>query len=150
MNKKIDEQIIAERLADLTDKLLSGIELQKEEQKEMHDLMSIIENIQSSSENTGPSPEFAQKLRKMVLNKLPSKKSELSERVQKVLAKILGEEDFRRDFFSAPEKTLLNAGFQLSPAEIAALKEMTAEDQQKWSSELDERISKSGLPGMDL
>ena len=150
MNKMMDEQKIAERLADLTDKLLSGAELRKEEQEEINALMAIVETIQDNVKDAEPSPQFAKNLKKMMLNELPAQKPELSERVQKVLAKLLGEEDFRKNFFLSPEDTLFKAGFQLTPAEIAALIEMTSEDQKDWFSDLDERISKSGLPGSDL
>lgn len=150
MKNIIDEQKNSERLADLTDKLLSGVELRKEEQEEIDALMAIVETIQDNTKDSTPSPQFAKNLRKMVLNELPVQKPELSERVQKVLAKLLGEEDFRKNFFLSPEDTLFKAGFQLTTAEIAALIEMTSEDQKEWFSDLDERISKSGLPGADL
>jgi len=150
MNTHNNEQKIAERLAFLTDKQLAGIELNDQESKEMHDLLSIIESVQETTKNTEPSPEFSKKLRTLVLNELQSPKAELNEKIQKVLTKLLGEETFRNNFFLAPEETLLKAGFQLSQAEIAALIELTASDQMNWFTDLDERISKTGLPGSDL
>jgi hypothetical protein len=93
-----------------------------------------------------PSPAFAASLGEQAVAVLPVPEAAASERLRRVIGRLLAERGFRRDFFAAPESTLEGAGILLSSAEMAALRRMEADGLQEWMADLDERISKSGLP----
>ena len=141
MVTKKDEQALAGELADLTDRLFAGEEVDADK---LGDLAEAVQRLQAASQAT-PDPAFAVRLRNLAMAALPKKKETLSERLQEVINRLIGDEEFRTSFFASPEATLQRAGFQLSPAEIAALKEMEPENLEEWLTDLDERISKSGL-----
>ncbi|MBC8509275.1 MAG: hypothetical protein H8D34_30860 [Chloroflexi bacterium] len=141
MAKKKDEQKLANELADLTDRVFDGEQI---DASELGNLGGTVQKLKAASQAT-PEPNFAIRLRNLALAALPKKKESVSERLQEVIARLVGDEDFRNNFFASPETTLQRAGFQLSPAEIAALKEMEPENMEEWLTDLDERISKSGL-----
>jgi hypothetical protein len=141
MAKRKDEKKKAEELATLTDRLLAGESL---DPQELEGLGGTVQRLRKSSQQS-PDPAFATRLRNLAMAALPKPAPSVSERLQAVISKLLGDEDFRTSFFASPEATLQRAGFQLSPAEIAALKEMEPENLQEWMTDLDERISKSGL-----
>lgn len=147
MSKQKDESELAEHFAEITDLLAAGNEIGTIKDKELRDLVETVVKLQTATRSPAPSPSFAARLRKQALDELPAAKATISERLHEVIARLLGEEDFRNSFFASPEPTLQRAGFQLSAAEIAALKEMEPDNMKEWFSELDERISKSGLPG---
>lgn len=144
MTKKKDEQSLANQLADLTDRIYEGEEINVENLGELGDLAKTVQKLQTASQ-AEPDPNFAIRLRNLVTAALPKKKETVSDRLQEVISRLIGDEDFRTNFFASPETTLQRAGFQLSPAEIAALKEMEPENLEEWLTDLDERISKSGL-----
>ena len=141
MAKKKDEQKLANELADLTDRIFDGEQI---DAAELDNLGETVQKLKAASQAT-PDPNFAIRLRNLAMATLPKKKESVSERLQEVIARLVGDEDFRNNFFASPEATLQSAGFQLSPAEIAALKEMEPENLEAWLTDLDERISKSGL-----
>ncbi|MBC8508096.1 MAG: Franean1_4349 family RiPP [Anaerolineales bacterium] len=141
MAKKKDDQKLANELADLTDRIFDGEQI---EASGLDNLGETVQKLQAASQAT-PDPNFAIRLRNLVVAALPKKKESVSERLQEVIARLVGDEEFRNNFFASPEATLQRAGFQLSPAEIAALKEMEPENLEEWLTDLDERISKSGL-----
>jgi hypothetical protein len=93
-----------------------------------------------------PSPEFATRLREQALATLPAPQAVISERLREVINRLLRDDDFRQGFLISPETALQRAGIQLSSAEMAALKKMEPDDLKEWMADLDERISKSGLP----
>ncbi len=146
MAKKKDEQTLADTLANLTDRIFEGEQIDASELglEDMQELAKTVQKLQAASQAT-PDPNFAIRLRNLSMAALPKKKETVSERLQEVIARLIGDEDFRNNFFASPEATLQRAGFQLSPAEIAALKEMEPENLEEWLTDLDERISKSGL-----
>ncbi len=144
MVTKKDEQALAGKLADLTDRLFEGEEVNVEKLDQLGDLAETVQRLHAASQAT-PDPAFAIRLRNLAMAALPKKKETLSERLQEVINRLIGDEEFRTSFFASPEATLQRAGFQLSPAEIAALKEMEPENLEEWLTDLDERISKSGL-----
>lgn len=144
MAKKKDEQELANKLADLTDQIFDGEQIDASELGELEGLANTVQKLQAASQAT-PDPAFAIRVRNLSMAALPKKKETVSERLQEVISRLIGDEDFRTNFFASPEATLQRAGFQLSPAEIAALKEMEPENLEEWLTDLDERISKSGL-----
>jgi hypothetical protein len=145
MAKKKDKQTLANELADLTDRIFEGEQIDAENLGDLSELAKTVQKLQAASQ-AEPDPAFAIRLRNLSLAALPKKKKEtVSERLQEVISRLIGDEEFRTNFFASPEATLQRAGFQLSPAEIAALKEMEPEDLEEWLTDLDERISKSGL-----
>jgi hypothetical protein len=97
-----------------------------------------------------PSAAFAARVEAQALAELPAPGQAAGGGLQEVIARLLGEEGFRKGFFAAPEDTLRQAGIQLTAAEMAALKEMEPEDLDDWFTDLDERISKSRLLDIDL
>ena len=138
---------LAEKLADLTDRIFEGEQIdigEADQTGELGDLAKTVQKLQAASQAT-PDPAFAIRLRNLSMAALPKKKETVSERLQDVINRLIGDEEFRTNFFASPETTLQRAGFQLSPAEIAALKEMEPENLEEWLTDLDERISKSGL-----
>ncbi len=144
MTKKDDQARKAERLAELTDRLLAGEQIDPAEAEKLAPLLQTVANLKANAE-ADPSPGLATRIRNLAMAELPGPKTTISERLQEVIKRLIGDEDFRTNFFTAPESTLQQAGFQLTPAEIAALKEMEPENLENWMSDLDERISKSGL-----
>jgi hypothetical protein len=144
MAKKKDKQTLANELADLTDRIFVGEQIEAENLGDLKDLAQTVQKLQTASQ-VEPDPAFAIRLRNLSMAALPRKKETVSDRLQEVISRLIGDEEFRTNFFSSPEATLQRAGFQLSPAEIAALKEMEPENLEEWLTDLDERISKSGL-----
>jgi hypothetical protein len=144
MTKKDDQARKAERFAELTDRLLAGEQIDSAEAEKLAPLLEAVVNLKANAE-AEPSPGLATRIRNLAMAELPGPKATISERLQEVIKRLIGDEDFRTNFFAAPESTLQQAGFQLTPAEIAALKEMEPENLETWMSDLDERISKSGL-----
>ncbi len=142
--RDLSEAEAAEELAVLTDRILAGEDISPEELKDFGVEATTLQRLQAAA-NVEPDPAFAIRTRNLALAALPRRKETVSERLQAVIHRLMGDETFRTDFFAAPESTLQQAGFQLSPAEIAALKEMEPENLEEWMSDLDERISKSGL-----
>ena len=141
-----DEKKLAEELAIITDKMLAGeLSLDEIEDDTLREKAAMITKIQKIVGIPKPSPSFASRLRKQVLNELPDSKAGVSEQLQRVIGRLLGDEEFRKNFFSSPETTIQRTGFQLSAVEMAALKEMEPEDMEEWFTDLDERISKSGF-----
>ena len=144
MTKKDDQKEKAEKLARLTDRLLEGGRVDPVEAGELAPLLQTVARLEKIAQ-TEPSPGLADRLLNLVMAELPDPSVSVSDRLQKVIARLIGDEVFRKNFFVAPESTLQQAGFQLTPAEIAALKEMEPENLESWMTDLDERISKSGL-----
>lgn len=144
MTKKKDEQTLANELAELTDRVFDGEQIDVENLGDLEDLAKTVQKLEAVSQ-AEPDPAFAIRARNLAMAALPKKKETVSERLQEVISRLIGDEEFRTNFFASPESTLRRAGFQLSPAEIAALKEMEPENLEEWLTDLDERISKSGL-----
>lgn len=144
MAKKKDEQTLANELAELTDRIFEGEQIEVENLGDLKDLAKTVQKMQTVSQ-AEPDQAFAIRLRNLSMAALPKKKETVSERLQEVISRLIGDDEFRTNFFASPEATLQRAGFQLSPAEIAALKEMEPENLEEWLTDLDERISKSGL-----
>lgn len=141
-----DEEKLAEELALVTDQLMAGEKsLDDIDDDALREMAATVHKIQKTIGTPKPSQTFASRLKKQVLSELPDSKAGISEMMQNVIARLLGDEEFRNSFFSAPEATIQRAGFQLSSVEMAALKEMEPEDMGEWFTDLDERISKSGL-----
>ncbi len=63
--------------------------------------------------------------------------------VEQILGRIVTDEDFRKLFFSNPEKAL--EGYDLSDEEREALLETKKEDVEGFSRKLDERITKGKM-----
>jgi hypothetical protein len=144
MTQKDDQARKAERFAELTDRLLAGEAIDPAEVGDLAPLLKTMSKLNANAQ-AEPSPGLATRIRNLAMADLPGPKATISERLQEVIKRLIGDEDFRTNFFTAPESTLQQAGFQLTPAEIAALKEMEPENLENWMSDLDERISKSGL-----
>jgi hypothetical protein len=145
--KKKDEIKRAQELAELADRLLAGQKIDSTGDEAMDALVETLFDLMDVTDAPEPDPAFQIRARNLAMAALPKpqEKPSLSEQFQAVLARLLGEEDFRKSFFANPEETVRQAGFQLSPVEMAALKEMEPENLQDWMGDLDERISKSGF-----
>jgi hypothetical protein len=146
MARRPDEARLAEELAQITGRLIAGEPAGRVED-EMRGLVEMVAKLRAAVAGVPLSPDFAARLRERALAELPVPQASISERLQEVIARLLGEEEFRQGFFASPEAALRRAGIQLSAAEMAALKAMEPEDLKEWMADLDERISKSGLTG---
>ena len=146
MTERRDETTLAEKLAEITDHLVAGEPVGPVEEGEMAALVETVAKLRTAIVTAQPSPEFAARLREQVLAALPASQVTVSERWREVIGRFLEDEDFRRGFLASPEAALQRAGIQLSSAEMAALKKMEPDDLKEWMADLDERISKSGLP----
>jgi hypothetical protein len=144
MPKRKDEQKKAEKLAALTDRILAGENVDPNDFQELDALGKTLLKLHKMTHKAPPSA-FTKRTRNLASAELPKPAPSVSKRLQEVISKLLGDEAFRNSFFASPEATLQRAGYQLSPAEVAALKEMEPEDLEEWMTDLDERISKSGL-----
>lgn len=149
MAKQGDKKSKIEELAAFTDRLTGGKRVKPVEDAALRELTDMVAKIHEVAVDATPSVEFSARLRRQVFAELPEPipQPTFSERFKGVVARLLGEADFLESFFISPEKTLHRAGIQLSAVEIAALKEMEPENMGEWFSDLDERISKSGLGG---
>jgi hypothetical protein len=145
MAKRRDETTLAEKLAEITDHLVAGESVGLVEEGELEALVETVIKLRAAIA-TPPSPEFAARLREQALAALPAPQVAVSERLREVIGRLLRDEDFRRGFLASPEAALQRAGVQLTAAEMAALKKMEPDDLKEWMADLDERISKSGLP----
>ena len=142
------EEELAKRLAEITELLEAGEPLDEKGAAEMQDLADALKKIRKVTRaNPAPSRAFANRLRQKVLSELRMPQPTVSQQMKEVIARLIKDAEFRNSFFTSPEAVLNRAGFQLSPAEIAALKSMEPEDLNEWFSDLDDRISKSGLSG---
>ena len=65
--------------------------------------------------------------------------------VERVLGKLLTDENFRERFFASPELACWEAGLALSPVELEALSRVSSEALAQLSEALDERISRPSL-----
>jgi len=68
------------------------------------------------------------------------------EAVQAVIGKAVTDSKFREQLFASPDEAL--SGYELTEAEIAALKTIDSEGMEALAGSLDERISKAFLMGM--
>jgi hypothetical protein len=68
------------------------------------------------------------------------------EAVQAVIGKAVTDGKFREELFANPDHAL--SGFELTEAEIAALKNVDAETLESFAGTLDERISKAFAQGI--
>ena len=71
--------------------------------------------------------------------------AEISEKQLKVLEKLIGDEEFRTGFFEDPEAALAKAGLELNEEELAALKKIDQTLIDSFLSDVDERLSKTGM-----
>jgi hypothetical protein len=146
MTERRDETVLAEKLAEITDRLAVGEPVGPVEEGEQAALVETVVKLRAAIATAPPSPEFAARLREQALAALPAPQVTISERLREIIGRFLKDEDFRRGFLASPEAALRQAGVQLSNAEMAALKKMEPDDLKEWMADLDERISKSGLP----
>ena len=65
--------------------------------------------------------------------------------VERVLGKLLTDENFRERFFASPELACWEAGFALSPVELEALSRVSSEALTQLGEALDKRISRPSL-----
>jgi hypothetical protein len=65
--------------------------------------------------------------------------------VERVLGKLLTDENFRERFFAGPELACWEAGFALSPIELDALSRLSHEALTEFGEGLDRRISRPSL-----
>jgi hypothetical protein len=68
------------------------------------------------------------------------------EAVQAVIGKAVTDSKFREELFANPEQAL--SGYELTEAEMAALKNVDAETLESFAGTLDERISKAFAIGI--
>jgi hypothetical protein len=146
MTERRDEATLAEKLAEITDHLVADEPVGPVEEGELATLVETVAKLRATITTAPPSPEFAVRLREQALAALPAPPIAISERLREVINRLLRDEDFRRGFLISPETALRQAGLQLSSAEMAALKRMEPDDLKEWMADLDERVSKSGLP----
>lgn len=145
MTERRDETTLAKKLAEITDHLVAGEPVGPVKEGELAALVETVVKLRAATA-TAPPSEFAARLREQALAALPAPRTTISERWREVIGRLLRDKDFRRDFLASPEAALQRAGIQLSSAEMAALKRMEPGDLKEWMADLDERISKSGLP----
>jgi hypothetical protein len=146
MTERRDETALAEKLAEITDHLVAGEPVGAVEEGEMAALVETVAKLRAAMVTAQPSAEFAARLCEQALAALPAPETAISERLREVINRLLRDQDFRQGFLASPEAALQRAGIQLSSAEMAALKKMEPDDLKEWMADLDERISKSGLP----
>lgn len=69
------------------------------------------------------------------------------ENVQAIIGRALKEPDYRELLFNEPDKAL--EGYDLTKEEAAALKGLEREQFDAVAGELEERVSRAGMPGSD-
>lgn len=146
MSNQSDETQDAEQLAHFTDHLLDGDVEYTIPEGIMYDLAEIVERLRKAITGKQPSKEFSSELRDKTLRIFDASTEEASEGFKGLIQRLLQDEAFRKQFVSSPGDYLKQIADQLSPAEMAALQALSPEDIKKWATDLDERISRIGLP----
>jgi hypothetical protein len=65
--------------------------------------------------------------------------------VERAIGKLTTDEAFREAFFADPERAALQAGLQLSPCEVSALRRISAEALRRFGDGLDDGICRLRL-----
>jgi hypothetical protein len=139
-------EALAFDLAAITDSMVAGEPVGPVRDGALAGLVETVARMREALGVAAPSPALAASLREQAVSALPAPSIAASERLRHVIGRLVAEKGFRGDFFAAPETTLAQAGIQLSSAEMAALMRLQADGLQEWMADLDERISKAGLP----
>jgi len=66
--------------------------------------------------------------------------------VEQALGKMVTDETFRREFFRDPGRTSLEAGLELSPAEVRALERVPRAMLAELGASLEDRICRLAIP----
>lgn len=151
--KKVNQ--LTETICEYTDKLIKGEEPDSGyyliKYPEFRDSLIVyfdaLGKLSSALKPVSPPPQLVQN----VISAVKSTQSVpvITPLLQRIIGHAVCDEEFRRSLLLNPEEACMNAGYRLSTIEIAAIKSLDFEGMEKFSSNLDERITKRGAPSGD-
>ena len=151
MKKREPEEKLEKLLADFTESLTGeasgAMELSFEEinslSEETDDVLPLFETVRTISsviQPKQPSEEFIARVSHAVQERLQEQTS--AEKIQRIIGMAVTLEDFRESFFRDIVAACRSAGFNLTPKEIAALRNLKEDAVKRFANSLDERITK--------
>ncbi len=144
--KKLEKQ-----LADFTESLTQGAAWPRkldsggtnsppEEADEILSLFETIRTVSSVIQPKQPSEEFMARVSHAVQERFQEQLS--TEKIQRIIGMAVTKEDFRKSLFHDIVAACRSIGFNLTPSEIAALKNLREDAVEEFANSLDERITK--------
>lgn len=147
MMKKDDA--LTKIICEYADKLISGEEPDPKEYMSEYpglkdDLAGYFEAVKGLSSSLRPATlphELVEKVMRAVKSSRESAPA-ISQVLQRIIGRAVCDEGFRKSLFLDPGSACRNAGYSLSAVELAALKSLDPDNMEKFSSNLDQRITK--------
>lgn len=144
------EDFLVDYTESLTGKVVMGMtkNISKENSKDStlsKEEKSLFETIQIISEvlrPRWPSSEFTDRICYSVRDKFEALPDISTEKIQRIIGMAVTMEDFRKNLFQDVVTACESVGFNLTPKEIAALKNIREDAVKEFASSLDERVTK--------
>jgi len=158
MKKRISEKKLEKLLVDFTETLTGeaseATELSSEEFDSLLEetdgsssLFGTVRTISSVIQPRQPSEEFSASLLQAAQERFREQRS--ANKMQRIISMAITDDGFRKKFFHDVVVACRGVGFDLTPQEIAALRNLKEDAVEKFANSLDERITKffpTGLP----
>ena len=122
-----------------------------DETNETAPLFETVRTLSSVMQPKQPSEEFSARIFQAVQakasgeefqEKVAMEKKNSAEKIRKIIAMAVTDESFRKGFFHDVVTACRNAGFDLTPQEAAALRNLKEDAVENFANSLDERITK--------
>jgi hypothetical protein len=147
-SRKKLEKLLVDFTESLTGEVSESMELSSARQinslsEETDDISSLLETVRTISsvmQPEQPSEEFIARVSHAAQERLEEQIS--IEKIERIIGMAVTDEDFRRGFFQDIVATCRNAGFDLTPREIVALRNLKEDAVKEFANSLDERITK--------
>ena len=111
-------------------------------------LLNTVRLISSVIQPKQPSEEFSARLSQAVQERFQQRTfEEFGDKIRRIVDMAASDDDFRRNFFRDRIAACRSIGLDLTPQEMAALREIKEDTVEEFSNNLDERISKF-FPGV--
>jgi len=152
MKKRRSVKTLEDLLADFTENLTGEvseliesssarqINSLSEETDDVSSLFKTVRIISSVIQPKQPSEEFIARVSHAAQERLEEQIS--IEKLQRIIGMLVTDNDFRRGFFHDIVASCRNAGLNLTPREMAALRSLKEEAVKEFANSLDERITK--------
>lgn len=151
MKKGKSKEKLERLLADFTENLIGEVDRSMELNPEELDSLSVgtdgspslsrtVRIISSVIQPKQPSEEFSARLLQATQERFQERM--IAEKMQRIIAMAVTDGEFRTSFFQDVVTACRNAGFDLTPQEAAALRNLKEDDVEKFANSLDERITK--------
>jgi hypothetical protein len=147
-SRKKLEKLLVDFTESLTGEVGESMELSSARQinslsEETDDISSLLETVRTISsvmQPKQPSEEFIARVSHAAQERLEEQIS--MEKIERIIGMAVTDEDFRSGFFQDIVAACRSAGFDLTPREIAALRNLKEDAVKEFANSLDERITK--------